>query len=117
VRIHSGAFIPEYTILEDDCWIGPRVVFTNAPHPRCVNLPRCLRGVTVRRGAKIGANVTLLPGVVIGEYALVGAGAVVTKDVAPRAVVTGSPARQAGTIDDLVCPADGITRPYDPPGN
>jgi acetyltransferase-like isoleucine patch superfamily enzyme len=112
VRVHSGAFIPEYTVLEDDCWIGPRVTFTNAPHPRCVNLPDCLRGITVRRGAKIGANVTILPGVIIGEDALVGAGAVVTKNVAPRAVVAGSPARQTGTIDDLVCNADGVTPPY-----
>src|SRR5690606_32014078 len=61
VRVHSGAFIPELCILEDDCWIGPRVVMTNAPHPLCVNIAACLKGVTVRRGAKIGANVTLLP--------------------------------------------------------
>lgn len=112
VRIHSAAFIPEYSVLEDDCWIGPRVVLTNAPHPRCQNLPDCLRGVTVRRGAKIGANATLLPGVVIGESALVGAGAVVTKDVPPEMVVVGSPARVVGSIHDLRCPVDDVTRPY-----
>lgn len=117
VRIHTGAFIPEFCVLEDDCWIGPRVVMTNAPHPRCVNIPRCLRGVTIKRGAKIGANVTLLPGVVIGEDALVGAGAVVTKDVAAGAVVAGAPARRTGSVYDLICPADGISHPYPRPAD
>lgn len=112
VRIHTSAFIPEYCVLEDDCWIGPRVTMTNAPHPRCVNIPKCLNGVTVRRGAKIGANVTILPGVVIGENALVGAGAVVTKDVLPGTVVAGAPARGAGSVYDLICPADGETHAY-----
>lgn len=112
VRIHSAAFVPEYSVLEDDCWIGPRVVLTNAPHPRCQNLPHCLRGVTVRRGAKIGANATILPGIVIGENALVGAGAVVTKDVPAEMVVAGSPARVVGSIHDLRCPEDNQTRPY-----
>jgi acetyltransferase-like isoleucine patch superfamily enzyme len=115
VRVHSAAFIPEYCVLEDDCWIGPRVVLTNAPHPRCVNLPRCLSGVTVGRGAKVGANATILPGVVIGENALVGAGAVVTKDVPAGAVVAGSPAQERGNIDDLICPYDGVTHPYGVP--
>ncbi len=112
VRIHSGVFIPELTVLEDDCWIGPRVVFTNAPHPRCVNLPNCLKGVTVRKGAKIGANVTILPGITVGENALVGAGAVVTKDVPAGMVVAGAPARVTGRIEDLKCPWDGVTPPY-----
>ncbi len=112
VRIHSGAFIPEFCVLEDDCWIGPRVVLTNAPHPRCANLPNCLAGVTIRKGAKIGANATLLPGVVIGENALVGAGAVVTRDVEPGAVVAGSPAKAIGRIEELICPYDGLTAPY-----
>lgn len=113
VRIHSAAFVPEYCVLEDDCWIGPRVVLTNAPHPRCVNLPNCLAGVTVKRGAKIGANATILPGVVIGENALVGAGAVVTKDVMAGAVVAGNPAQQRQTIYELVCNYDGVTHPYE----
>lgn len=112
VRIHSGAFIPELCILEDDCWIGPRVTLTNAPHPRCANLPNCLTGVTIRRGAKIGANATILPGITIGENALVGAGAVVTRNVEPGAIVAGSPARQISRIEDLICPFDGITSPY-----
>jgi len=112
VRIHSGAFIPEYTVLEAGCWIGPRVVITNAAHPRCINMPHCLEGVRVKRGAKIGANATLLPGVVIGEGALIGAGAVVTGDVEPGVVVAGVPARVIARIEDLKCPWDGMTPPY-----
>ena len=65
-------------------------------------------GPTLARGAKIGANATLLPGVRIGEDALVGAGAVVTRDVPPRAVVAGNPAQVIKGIEDLVCAATGL---------
>ncbi|MEK7234398.1 MAG: acyltransferase [Elusimicrobiota bacterium] len=101
VRIHSQAFVPEYTILEAGCWIGPRVVITNAKYPLSPTAKANLKGATVRRGAKVGANSTLLPGVVIGENALVGAGSVVTKDVPPGAVVAGNPARVLRSIKEL----------------
>ncbi len=110
VRIHSHAFLPEYTILEDDCWVGPNVVLTNAPYPNSPRAKQFLRGPIIRRGARVGANVTLLPGVEIGEYALVGAGAVVTKSVPPHAVAAGHPARMMKTVEDLLYP-DG-TRAY-----
>jgi acetyltransferase-like isoleucine patch superfamily enzyme len=113
VRIHSQAFIPEYSVLEDGCWIGPNVVLTNAYHPMCPKAKECLKGPTVRRGAKIGANATLLPDITIGEDALVGAGSVVVDDVAPGAVVAGNPARVIKDISDLGCPYDLIDRPYD----
>ena len=74
VRIHTQVFIPEFSVLEDGCWIGPNVVFTNAKYPLSPGVKDSLAGPVVRRGAKIGANSTLLPGVVIGENALVGAG-------------------------------------------
>jgi acetyltransferase-like isoleucine patch superfamily enzyme len=114
VRIHSQCFIPEYSVLEDGAWIGPRVTLTNAPFPRCPEVSRCTRGVHIGRDARIGANVTILPGVRIGERALIGAGAVVTKDVAPGAVVVGTAARPVKSIDDLLCPAGADHRPYPP---
>jgi acetyltransferase-like isoleucine patch superfamily enzyme len=112
VRIHSQAFIPEFSVLEEGCWIGPNVVFTNAPHPLCPKAKECLRGPVIRPGAKIGANATLLPGVHIGEMALVGAGAVVTGDVAAGAVVTGNPARVIKQVSELTCPYELIEGPY-----
>lgn len=101
VRIHSKAFIPEFTVLEADAWIGPNVVITNARYPRSPGVKENLRGATIRRGAKIGANSTLLPGIVIGEDALVGAGSVVTKDVPAGVVVVGNPARILKSVSDL----------------
>jgi acetyltransferase-like isoleucine patch superfamily enzyme len=113
VRIHSSVFIPEYSILEKGSWIGPGVFFTNAIHPLCPQVKKCLKGPVIRQNAKIGANSTLLPGVIIGEMALVGAGSVVVDDVPSRAVVVGNPARQISTISDLTCPFDLCERPYE----
>lgn len=112
VRIHSQAFVPEYSVLEDLAWIGPNVVLTNAPHPQCPKAKECLKGPTIRRGAKIGANSTILPFLIVGEEALVGAGSVVTHDVPPRAVVAGNPARVLRGVDDLTCPVGLIEHPY-----
>ena len=114
VRIHSQCFIPEYSVLEDGAWIGPRVTVTNAPFPKCPDVSKCMRGVTVGKDARIGANATLLPGVTIGARALVGAGAVVTRDVAPGTLVVGNPARPTKTLDELVCPAGLDHLPYPP---
>lgn len=112
VRIHSQAFVPEYSTLEEGCWIGPNVVLTNAPHPLCPQAKECLKGATVKRGAKVGANSTLLPFITIGEDALVGAGSVVVSDVPARAVVAGNPARVMKSIDDLTCPVHLRDKPY-----
>jgi acetyltransferase-like isoleucine patch superfamily enzyme len=101
VRIHSQAFVPEGSVLEEECWIGPNVVITNALYPLSPNVKQELKGAYIKRGAIIGANATLLPGIKIGERALVGAGAVVTQDVPPKTVVVGNPARAVNTIDNL----------------
>jgi acetyltransferase-like isoleucine patch superfamily enzyme len=101
VRIHSQAFIPEFYIIEDDVWIGPNVVLTNAKYPLSPGVKESLQGPRIKRGAKIGANATILPGVVVGEQALVGAGAVVVRDVPDRAVVVGNPARVIRQISEL----------------
>ena len=70
-----------------------------------------MQGPTIRSGARIGVNATLLPHIIIGENSLVGAGSVVTRDVPPRAVVVGSPARVVSDVDSLECPFD-IVKPY-----
>jgi acetyltransferase-like isoleucine patch superfamily enzyme len=91
VRIHSGCFL-ETCVIEEDVFVGPNVVFTNDKYPPS-KTKRNLKGAIVKKGASIGANSTILPQVTIGEYSLVGAGSVVTKDVAPYTIVAGNPAR------------------------
>jgi len=112
VRIHSQAFIPEYSILEDSCWIGPGVVLTNALHPRCPEVKRCLKGAHIRKNAIICANATILPEVEIGEGALIGAGSVVVHSVEPFTVVVGNPARFVKRVDELTCAHGLIDKPY-----
>ncbi|MCV0403173.1 MAG: hypothetical protein K5924_05630 [Chloroflexi bacterium] len=101
VRVHSNAFIPEFSLVEEGAWIGPSVTFTNAMYPLSPEAKSTLKGPIIRRGAKIGANATLLPGVVIGVDALVGAGSVVVRDVPDGAVVAGNPARVIRRISDI----------------
>lgn len=101
VRLHTGVFVPEHSVLEDGAWLGPRVVLTNAKFPLSSRAKATLRGVCIQRDAKVGANVTVLPGVVVGEGALVGAGAVVTRDVPAWAVVVGNPGKVVGDVREL----------------
>jgi len=99
VRIHSQVFVPEYTELEDNCWLGPNVVVTNARYPKHPTVKDELKGAHIKQNAKIGANTTILPGVTIGKDSLTGAGSVVTKDVADEVITVGSPARVLRKID------------------
>jgi acetyltransferase-like isoleucine patch superfamily enzyme len=101
VRIHSQAFIPENSILEENVWVGPNVVLTNAKYPLSPGVKDSLRGPTLKKGAKIGANATILPGVVVGANALIGAGSVVVRDVPDGAVAVGNPARIIKHISEL----------------
>src|SRR5918992_219712 len=101
VRVHSNAFIPEYSVLEESAWVGPNVVFTNAAYPVSRGAKDNLRGPHIMERAKIGANATLLPGVTIGRDALIAAGAVVVRDVADGEVVAGNPAHRIKWIREI----------------
>jgi len=111
-RIHSGCFL-EMTTLEEVVFVGPNVVFTDDPHPmNCPHYKECLGGPTVKALARIGANSTVLPGVVIGRNTLVGAGSVVVRDVPDGMVVVGNPARVVKRVEELKCVAGFFERPY-----
>lgn len=106
VKIQAFAFIPEGVTIEDGCFIGPHVCFTNDKYPRAVNPDGSLMAADdweivptlVKQGANIGANATIMCGITIGEYALIGAGAVVTRDVPAYAIVAGVPAQVVGDV-------------------
>lgn len=93
VRIHSFCEIAEYSIIEDNVFMTTGVSITNAKYPKCKDSKKHLKSAIIRKGAIIGANVVFLPGVEIGEKAIIGGGAVVTKDVPPNAIVIGNPAK------------------------
>jgi UDP-2-acetamido-3-amino-2,3-dideoxy-glucuronate N-acetyltransferase len=93
VTVKSGVQLWDGVRIEDDVFIGPNVTFTNDPFPRSKRRPDKYAITVVQKGASIGANATILPGVTIGQNAMIGAGSVVTKDVPPNAIVSGNPAR------------------------
>ena len=98
-RIQNNVSVYDGVVLEDGVFVGPSAVFTNVRTPRAfVDRRKSLVGTTVERGATIGANATIICGVRIGAYAFVAAGAVVTGDVAPHALVAGVPARRKSWI-------------------
>lgn len=101
VKIQNNVSVFTGVICEDDVFLGPSMVFTNVNNPRSAIIRRGQYLKTlVKRGATIGANATIICGHTIGEYAFVGAGAVVTKDVPPFALIVGNPARQTGWMSE-----------------
>lgn len=99
VTIKSGVYVWDGVHLEDDVFVGPCVAFTNDKKPRSKQYLDVYLQTTVGKGASIGANATILPGIKIGQKAMIGAGAVVTKDVPDYAVVMGNPAVIKGYVD------------------
>ena len=93
VTVKSGVQLWDGVRIEDDVFIGPNVTFTNDPFPRSKRQPDKYAVTVIQKGASIGANATILPGLMVGQNAMVGAGSVVTKDVPPNAIVAGNPAR------------------------
>ena len=111
VRLHCNVYVAQFTLIEDEVFMAPGVTIANDPHPVC---GLCMedQAPRIRRGARIGINVTILPGVEIGESALIGAGSVVTHSIPPRAVAYGNPARVVTQVDELTCPLEIVKRPY-----
>ncbi len=102
VRVQNNVSIYEGVICEDDVFLGPSMVFTNVINPRsAVSRKNEFRQTLVRKGASIGANATIVCGHEIGEFAFIGAGAVITKQVLPYALVVGNPARQVGWMSEF----------------
>jgi UDP-2-acetamido-3-amino-2,3-dideoxy-glucuronate N-acetyltransferase len=99
VKVQNNVSIYTGVICENDVFLGPSMVFTNVINPRsAVNRKNEFRKTLVKQGASIGANATIICGITIGEYALIGAGAVVTKNVPPFALVVGNPSKQIGWV-------------------
>ncbi len=101
VRVQNNVSIYEGVICEDDVFLGPSMVFTNVINPRsAVSRKEEFKKTIVKKGASIGANATIVCGNNIGEYAFIGAGAVVTKEVLPYSLVVGNPARHTGWMSE-----------------
>ena len=99
VTVKCGVQLWDGVTLEDDVFVGSNVTFTNDPFPRSRARPTAYLSTVVKRGASIGANATILPGLTLGERCFIGAGAVVTVDVPARAVVVGNPAKIVRYVD------------------
>ena len=101
VKVQNNVSIYTGVTCEDDVFLGPSMVFTNVINPRsAIKRQHEYKKTIVKKGATIGANATIIGGITIGEYALIGAGAVVTKNVLPFALIIGNPAQQIGWISE-----------------
>lgn len=109
VRLHSSVHIGRLSVVEDFVWIFPFVVLTNDPHPPS---DTCLRGVSIRRFAVLATNSTVMPGIEVGEHALVGAMSLVTRDVDRETVVVGVPAKPRGSVRDVRCVHGALEQVY-----
>jgi len=102
VKIQNNVSVYANVIVEDDCFLGPSMVFTNVINPRAfVERKSEFKTTVVKKGSSIGANATIVCGITIGQYAFIGAGAVVVKDIPDFALVVGNPAKQIGWMSKL----------------
>lgn len=100
VKVQNNVSIYTGVVCEDDVFLGPSCVFTNVINPRSfISRKEEFKSTLVKKGATIGANATIICGIIIGEYAMIGAGSVVTKDVPDYALIVGNPGKQIGWID------------------
>lgn len=115
VKIQNNVSVYRGVTLEDEVFVGPCAVFTNDLRPRAQNPDWTITPTLVRRGASIGANATLVCGIEVGEYAMIAAGSVVTRDVKPYQLVAGNPARPKGWVDEK---GEAVSRdPDEPPAS
>jgi acetyltransferase-like isoleucine patch superfamily enzyme len=112
VKIHNKVYVPQFTVIEDDVFLGPGVTLANDIHPGCPDALECMQGPCIKKGAQIGISCCILPRVVIGEHALIGAGSVVTKDIPAGVVAYGNPAQIICKIEDLSCTSGLRDKPY-----
>jgi acetyltransferase-like isoleucine patch superfamily enzyme len=112
VKIHNNVYVAQFTIVEDDVFLGPGVTLANDIHPGCPDAIECMQGPRIKKGAQVGISCCVLPRVVIGEYSVIGAGSIVTKDIPPGVVAYGNPAQVACKIGDLICTTGLRDKPY-----
>jgi acetyltransferase-like isoleucine patch superfamily enzyme len=111
VTVKCGVQLWDGVTIEDDVFIGPNATFTNDAFPRSQQRPEKFIQTLVKQGASIGANATILPGITIGEKAMIGAGSVVTRNVPPMAIVAGNPARIVGYVGATAAESAGLAAP------
>ena len=112
VKIHCNIYVAQFTVIEDDVFMAPGVTIANDIHPGCPESGECMKGPVLKRGCRIGVNVTIVPYVTIGEGTLVGSGSVVTKDLPPGVLAYGNPARVHKRLDELRCKQGRREGPY-----
>lgn len=112
VKIHCNCYVAQFTVIEDHAFMAPGVTITNDIHPGCEFSLECMRGPHIGKRAQIGANVTIIPFLTIGEGSLIGGGSVVTKDIPPYSLAYGNPAKVVGDVRDLTCITGMTDKPY-----
>lgn len=112
VKVHANCYVAQFTTLEDDVFLAPSVTIANDLHPGCKFSKECMHGPIIKKGAQIGVNATILPLIIIGERAVIGAGSVVTKNVPADTVVCGNPARVYTRTRNIRCITGLTKKPY-----